>query len=615
MFEGDWDELNAAATLDAAVEFDEEENRAALGKLEAVLHFADLHADLPIRSQHAPTMRGGERLAVYGGEGCPAVAEFAPAELGAVLQLATRTAAGYLGEALALRHRFPKILAKTRNGQAIVWRARAVARACINLSQEAAALVDERVVPVIDTLSAYRLQKIIDAVIKQVDPEAARKAAEDRARERGVWVHPSDDHGTKTIYVKAAAGDVIRFEATINDLARALAALGDPDTPAARRAKAIGWIADPAAAYELLAAARYLATHPTEATATTDDAARATGAARADGEDTTEGSNQTNTTADLDAGLADTAYGRDRGTIDDLPEAPDCDNRSAGHYDDGLPTGLDPGDRAKPFERFAMDEPGIDEEADRDAPHPSQRDHLDYLEQLTTAQLQDRMLRLAWKDRRLSDDFSDPTRIPTTHGASTDNEIDPFSRQALTQRLAEIKQTAYTTGLGHGPGNGRGRVVIYVHLTDQTLQTGQGVVRVEGHGPLLADQLHELLGHDQVIVKPVIDLNDHVSVNAYEIPTRIRERVKLTHPAEPFPYSTTETTVHTDLDHIQPYDPNGPPGQTSTTTLAPAARFHHRLKTHGDWQVQRLDDGALEWTTPNGYKFRVDHTGTHRIME
>jgi uncharacterized membrane protein YgcG len=711
MFEGDWDELDAAATLDAAVEFDEEENRAALGKLEAVLHFADLHADLPIRSQHAPTMRGGERLVVYGGEGCPAVAEFAPAELGPLLKLATRTAAGYLGEALALRHRFPKILAKTRNGQAIVWRARAVARACINLSQEAAALVDERVVPVIDTLSAYRLQKIIDAVIKQVDPEAARKAAEDRARDRGVWVHPSDDHGTKTIYVKAAAGDVIRFEATINDLAHALAALGDPGTLAARRAKAIGWIADPAAAYELLAAARYLATHPTETTATTPDTAGAAGAtgaagpagaagaagaarpagaagpaggarpaggagpagaAKADGEDTTEASNQTSTTPDLDARLVDTADGRDPDTIDDLPEAPDCGNRSAGHCDDGLPTGLDIGDRgtggggtvgstggstggggtgggggagggdlpavhdtsrcegdvtqrnpvgvcdpgdsgAVPRERFAMDEPGLDEEADRDAPHPSQRDHLDYLEELTTAQLQDRMLRLAWKSGR-RDDFSDPTRI-TTHGASTDDEIDPFSRQGLTQRLAEIKQTAYTTGLGHGPGNGRGRVVIYVHLTDQTLQTGQGVVRVEGHGPLLADQLHELLGHDQVIVKPVIDLKDHVSVNAYEIPTRIRERVKLTHPAELFPYSTTETTVHTDLDHIQPYDPNGPPGQTSTATLAPAARFHHRLKTHGDWQVQRLDDGALEWTTPNGYKFRVDHTGTHRITD
>jgi hypothetical protein len=262
MFDDGWDEFDAAATLDAAVEFDMEENHAALGKLCAALHFADLHAALPPALRKTPTVRGGERLVVHGGDGCPAIAEFAPAEFGALLKMSSGAAAAYLGDGLALRHRLPRIWAKTKNGQAIVWRARAVARACLKLSKEAAALVDERVVGVIDTLSAYGLRRIVDAVILEADPEAARKAAEERARERGVWVQPSDDHGTKTIWVKAAAGDVIRFDATINDLAWALQLVGDPDPLSARRAKAIGWIADPAAAYELLAAARYLASNP-----------------------------------------------------------------------------------------------------------------------------------------------------------------------------------------------------------------------------------------------------------------------------------------------------------------------------------------------------------------
>jgi hypothetical protein len=34
---------------------------------------------------------------------------------------------------------------------------------------------------------------------------------------------------------------------------------------------------------------------------------------------------------------------------------------------------------------------------------------------------------------------------------------------------------------------------------------------------MIAGQLRELIGHDQVVVKPVIDLNDHISVDAYEI--------------------------------------------------------------------------------------------------
>ncbi|MEV6415833.1 DUF222 domain-containing protein [Kribbella sp. NPDC051718] len=269
MFDDGWSDFDARATLDAAVEFDAEENRAALGKLRATLHFADLHAALPATSARE---RAGERLVVHGGDGCPPIAEFAPAELGVLLKISSGAAAAYIGEALALRHRLPRIWAKTLNGQAVVWRARAVARACLKLSAEAAALVDERVVAVIDSLSAYRLQKIIDAVIKEADPDAARRAAENRARERGVWVQPSDDHGTKTIWVKAASGDVITFDATINDLAWALHMLGDPDPLTERRAKAIGWIADPLAAYELLTAARYLASHPTPAEPTTPTA-------------------------------------------------------------------------------------------------------------------------------------------------------------------------------------------------------------------------------------------------------------------------------------------------------------------------------------------------------
>jgi hypothetical protein len=80
---------------------------------------------------------------------------------------------------------------------------------------------------------------------------------------------------------------------------------------------------------------------------------------------------------------------------------------------------------------------------------------------------------------------------------------------------------------------------------------------------------------------------------------------------EQFVYGTAETTMRTDLDHTDAYDPTGPPGQTSTTNLAPLARFSHRLKTHGGWAVGRLDDGTQKWVSPHGFKFRVDHTGTH----
>jgi hypothetical protein len=69
-----------------------------------------------------------------------------------------------------------------------------------------------------------------------------------------------------------------------------------------------------------------------------------------------------------------------------------------------------------------------------------------------------------------------------------------------------------------------------------------------------------------------------------------------------------------DLDHIEPYDPLGPPGQTTTGNLAPLGRFPHRVKTHGrGWNVRRLDRKTLEWQTPHGFTFHVDPTGTHRV--
>ena len=65
--------------------------------------------------------------------------------------------------------------------------------------------------------------------------------------------------------------------------------------------------------------------------------------------------------------------------------------------------------------------------------------------------------------------------------------------------------------------------------------------------------------------------------------------------------------------HIEPYTTTGPPGQTSTENLAPESRFHHRVKTHGRWTLRRLPGRVREWTSPHGFKWRVDRTGTHRI--
>ncbi|MFG1816450.1 DUF222 domain-containing protein [Kribbella sp. NPDC049174] len=470
---------------------------------------------------------------MLGGDGCPEIAEFAPAEFGAVLGMSTGAAAAYLGQALALRHRLPHIWAKVQAGTATPWRAARIATACLDLSRDAAAAVDRRLARIVDTVTPHRLDTIVTAAKAHADPATARAEAEQKARERGVYVARSDDHGTKTIYIRAATGDVIRFDATIASIAEALKALGDTTNQRTRRAKAIGIIADPAYTEHLLLQARNAACSP-------------------------------------------------------------------------APTTVD------------------DDEADRDAPHPSNTDHPDPLDTPPTDPVE-----TIWPDPHIDPDAGEP--------------LTPDAERALNTRLARIKQSAHThrhatrgdahAAHGHArdadgdarstpngarstPSGGRlrpGKTEIYVHLTDHTLATGTGVLRVEGIGPLLASQLTELIGHGPYVVKPVIDLNDAISVDAYEIPGRIRERVKLTHPIELFPYGNRETNHTIDLDHIQPYNPLGPPGQTNTTNLAPLGRRSHRVKTHAPgWNVRRVDRTTLEWTTPHGFTYHVTPTGTTR---
>lgn len=168
---------------------------------------------------------------------------------------------------------------------------------------------------------------------------------------------------------------------------------------------------------------------------------------------------------------------------------------------------------------------------------------------------------------------------------------------------------------GAAPGStatGLPSTTLYVHLTDHTLTDRAGVARVEGIGPVLASQLKDLLGHDRVTIKPVIDLPNQAPVDAYEIPDRLREAVHLTTPTDVFPYGSNKTR-HQDIDHTIPYDPNGPPGQTRTGNLAPLTRRHHRIKTHGRWKMKQPFPGIIIWQSPQGIHYLIDNTGTRRI--
>ena len=167
------------------------------------------------------------------------------------------------------------------------------------------------------------------------------------------------------------------------------------------------------------------------------------------------------------------------------------------------------------------------------------------------------------------------------------------------------------------PDRARPRAIIYIHLSEEAVSAGTGVARVEDVGPVLLSRLHALLGdHCSISLKPVIDLPaGHTPVDGYEIPARLREQLQLRNPADVFPYAAAVSRL-IDIDHTIPYlspDKGGPPGQTSIGNLGPHTRYHHRLKTHGGWQVRQPEPGTWLWRSPHHRIYLVNATGTHPL--
>ncbi|HEY1118660.1 MAG TPA: DUF222 domain-containing protein [Acidimicrobiales bacterium] len=152
------------------------------------------------------------------------------------------------------------------------------------------------------------------------------------------------------------------------------------------------------------------------------------------------------------------------------------------------------------------------------------------------------------------------------------------------------------------------RVTVFVHT--YAGPDAEDIVRVEGHGPVTTDWVRQTLGPKaRFTIRPVLDLAGQAPVDAWEIPDRHRRAVHLMTPADIFPYASC-TSRSMELDHTTPHAQGGISG---IGNYGPMTKRHHRVKTHGRWQVQQPFPGIFVWRDPHGAFYLVDHTGTRRI--
>jgi hypothetical protein len=168
-------------------------------------------------------------------------------------------------------------------------------------------------------------------------------------------------------------------------------------------------------------------------------------------------------------------------------------------------------------------------------------------------------------------------------------------------------------------------VQLYVHTYAGTTGAGldetehdpehgaqERIARLEGHGPVTEAWLRDVLGpRCRFRVTPVLDLAGQAPVDAYEIPDRHRQAVHLMTPADTFPYASS-LSRRMQVDHTTPYERGGVSG---VGNYGPMTTRHHRIKTHGGWQVTQPFPGIYLWRDPHGACYVVDHTGTRRLRD
>jgi len=244
-------DLTTGATLDSSAALLAEarasrrrEAAEQVRQLQIAVDYAAFNASDSISLSTPP---GGECAAPLAGDGTPAVAEFAVIEFAAALGLSPDSGRHLLSQALELAHRLPRVWARTLSGEVPAWRARRISDHTMSLPRDGAEWIDAEVAPVAGKVGPVVLDRLVEEAVLRFDPEQAAIAAFEALEERHATV--TIDHildgalSTGRLDAVLDVADALELDATLTDVAAALADAGDTDPVDVRRAKALGLLA------------------------------------------------------------------------------------------------------------------------------------------------------------------------------------------------------------------------------------------------------------------------------------------------------------------------------------------------------------------------------------
>ncbi len=187
----------------------------------------------------------GDRGLPLAGAGAPLVSEFAAMEYAAVLGMSTDAGKAYLGRALELRYRLPRLWDRVMSGKLPVWRAGRIADHTISLPLEAAAYVDRYLAPVAHSCSWAQMERTVEAALVRFDPDAAEAKRQAAAESRHVDVQLDQVSFDGTVHIDADLdlADALDVEEALRLGAKQQADLGSTEPLDVRRSIALGDLA------------------------------------------------------------------------------------------------------------------------------------------------------------------------------------------------------------------------------------------------------------------------------------------------------------------------------------------------------------------------------------
>ena len=218
------------------------------------LEWARLH---PCPANETPAHWGeadlhDEGLVPLAGPGAPWVAEFAPVDLAAALGITHDAGRQQVADALELAYRLPKLWKRVLAGEVPVWRARLIARETTDLRVKAALFADRLIAATPRRIGQVKAAQLVQEARLYFDPDRAIADEEEALTKRGVWLRHGGAPATTDITMTLDTPDALLFDQTVTRIAGDLKDLGDTEALEVRRARAVGILADPQHALDLL---------------------------------------------------------------------------------------------------------------------------------------------------------------------------------------------------------------------------------------------------------------------------------------------------------------------------------------------------------------------------